>query len=645
MKATRIRIRHFHRALGTLCCAAASVAIFGPLSSVNAAEPTWQQALVEASASGNVELRDRLLSGAAKDETTETLVNSLRGQLLNEAGQWVSIDESIEGNLQSEKLLEYEERRAGVKNTPREHWQMAQWCQAHRLASRARAHAQRTIDLQPNHVEAHRFLGHVQVGNEWVNGAEAAQRQKEIRESQKNLRAYQPRILGIAAKLDSTDERMKERALQQLNGIDSPRAVNAIVQQTVNGSDDFATAALDWLSDHSSPEASLGLARIAVFDSRRGLRSRAARTLKDRDPLTYVPEMLEWCRGSIDAEHRLIFDEGDRSFQVVRRQRREDVGGIKQLDSVTQMVAVPVTATATSPVASRDTVESVHTEAARDAATWKSEADQLNVQNQELQSRILAVVKEIDDQYRGNDAPEELRQWWADYRGYGDTGEPQLERRLVRNVAYRTVGNLAPIGSSPLVRTSGSFRQPEVREVSDSQPQSRTWAQKRAASTPDRATFGVYQRPPADCLVAGTLVWTDRGMKPVESLELGDQVLSCNVDSGKLSYQSVLRRTEREPEPLTKIQLSEESIIASDGHPFWVVGRGWTPTEHLVPGDSLHTASGMAVIETITPASTDKTYNLMIESNHSYFVGKSRVLSHDAEVKRTDDSAIPGLTL
>ena len=43
------------------------------------------------------------------------------------------------------------------------------------------------------------------------------------------------------------------------------------------------------------------------------------------------------------------------------------------------------------------------------------------------------------------------------------------------------------------------------------------------------------------CLVAGTPVWTESGPVPVEQLRLGDRVLACDSDSGRLALKPVLK--------------------------------------------------------------------------------------------------------
>lgn len=649
MKATRFNAWFGVRySMGLFLVGATFWAATGIESQAVGADADWSAKLVDASSTGDVALREQLLANPPDDSEVQSLANALKGQMKDAHGQWVSIDETIKDVSHANRVTEYESRRDSMDDTAADHWQLSRWCRGQHMPGRARAHALRVVELQRDHVAAHRYLGNVQVGDAWVLAEEAVQQEKQLRETERNLKAYSPKIHAIAESFKLNDSGVLKKARKQLTRIDTPDAIDAVLLEASNGTDEFAVAAVEWLQDREEADAAVALARLAVFDQRRGLRDLATQSLKKFDPALFVPTMLDWCQGTIESTHSLVFNEGDRSYQVVRQYRREDAEGVKVLDSVTQVFAVQGgQAVGGGVIASRDAVESLHTESARDASVVRSEAERFNERSRFLQSRTAAVIGQLDSSFSGEQSAESIRDWWFAYRGYGDTGIPPVERRLVRNVAYRAVGNSAPIGSSP-IRVRALSNRSGSQKGDSSEPQEpqekQTWAQKKAASVP-QATIGVYVRPAADCLVAGTLVWTDRGMRPVESLRLGDQVLSCDVQTGALSYQSVLRQTVREPEPLTKIQLGSDEIVASKGHPFWVVGRGWTTTEQLVPGDALHGADGVAVIDSLTPANTDKTYNLVVEQTHSYFVGKSRILSHDAEVERPDGIAMPGVAL
>ena len=62
-------------------------------------------------------------------------------------------------------------------------------------------------------------------------------------------------------------------------------------------------------------------------------------------------------------------------------------------------------------------------------------------------------------------------------------------------------------------------------------------------------------------------------------------------------------------------------------HPLFVLGRGWTGIERLTVGDALATRAGPAlVVQSITNqhrAEGYLVYNLTVDGDHTYFVGKA----------------------
>ncbi|VTR97042.1 polymorphic toxin-type HINT domain-containing protein [Tuwongella immobilis] len=68
---------------------------------------------------------------------------------------------------------------------------------------------------------------------------------------------------------------------------------------------------------------------------------------------------------------------------------------------------------------------------------------------------------------------------------------------------------------------------------------------------------------------------------------------------------------------------SGQLIETTAEHPFWVVGRGWTPVWELSIGDCLTTITGETVsVEGIHETNRRETvYNLRVSDFHTYFVG------------------------
>ena len=148
---------------------------------------------------------------------------------------------------------------------------------------------------------------------------------------------------------------------------------------------------------------------------------------------------------------------------------------------------------------------------------------------------------------------------------------------------------------------------------------------------------------PTSCLVAGTPIWTERGLVPVERIQTGDRVLSKNIETGELGYKIVLHTTVREPSPVTKFVVGEETIQATEAHHFWVSGRGWTKTRELAAEQPLHTPIGVTRVASTESAEPAPTYNLVVADFHTYFVGKSAILSHDVLPPKPTNKRVPGL--
>ncbi len=75
------------------------------------------------------------------------------------------------------------------------------------------------------------------------------------------------------------------------------------------------------------------------------------------------------------------------------------------------------------------------------------------------------------------------------------------------------------------------------------------------------------------------------------------------------------------------------SVEATAEHPFYILGRGWTPVKELKVGDESETIKrkGLKIISIeIKDSKTPVTvYNFEVEGDHNYFVGASGVLVHN----------------
>ncbi len=135
--------------------------------------------------------------------------------------------------------------------------------------------------------------------------------------------------------------------------------------------------------------------------------------------------------------------------------------------------------------------------------------------------------------------------------------------------------------------------------------------------------------PHTACFAAGTLVQTVAGPRKIESVALGDRVLSQQTSTGGLSFQPVLATHLNGPSQTLRIAIDGETIVATGIHRFWKAGTGWTMARDLKPGDRLRMISGVASIQSIEPGTTQMVYNLDVAENRDFLVGNSGLLVHD----------------
>ena len=133
------------------------------------------------------------------------------------------------------------------------------------------------------------------------------------------------------------------------------------------------------------------------------------------------------------------------------------------------------------------------------------------------------------------------------------------------------------------------------------------------------------------CFVAGTLVQTPTGEKPIEQLRVGDEVLSADPEGGETRKQTVTRTFERAASVVLDIQAGNTTITATPEHPFWVEGKGWQRAGDLQAGSRLVTKDAKIVlVEAIRRREGSfKVYNIEVENLHTYFVSRLGILVHN----------------
>jgi hypothetical protein len=171
---------------------------------------------------------------------------------------------------------------------------LARWCRHEGLDEQCRAHLQAVLSEQPNHLLARRALGHEWFYDRWYFPTEINAAQAMSDRYCRNLQEWLPNLERLIKRLNSSSEKSRRNALDELAGIDDPGCLAAFECLLPTVSADVARLLINKISLFRSQETCLMLVRVALSStSRPKLHALAIRELRKYHADHYVPELLQ----------------------------------------------------------------------------------------------------------------------------------------------------------------------------------------------------------------------------------------------------------------------------------------------------------------------------------------------------------------
>jgi RHS repeat-associated protein len=129
-----------------------------------------------------------------------------------------------------------------------------------------------------------------------------------------------------------------------------------------------------------------------------------------------------------------------------------------------------------------------------------------------------------------------------------------------------------------------------------------------------------------------TLVATPDGDVPISQIQIGDQVLAYNQETGSTGTYTVTDVLVNLDPAQVQLTIDGERIDTTPEHPFYVLLRGWVSAIALHIGDQVRTADGdYGAVEGARLDPTPRLmYNLTVAEAHTFFVGEEGWLVHNA---------------
>jgi hypothetical protein len=543
---------------------------------------------------------------------------------VNDSGVWKSFDELPRATAEAELFKQYRVRRDEAQETFAGQMELANWCRKQQLFDRERAHLFVALSLAPDRGNTDLLLrlGYRQICGFLFGRDELTEWHRLNQQADAALKRWESQLNGIARGA-SGSSRQRDATVAKLRQISDPSAIPAIELTLAGRSEETAIAAVDLFKHMDGPEASVALAKQAVFSKWPEIRKVAGEILRSRTfedfvaplisllakPVTTELHMLSWTAptavthgfGSVSGGQVVLFysyvlarETGDQ-FQVVTLRTADYL-----INQAVDGIAIESDGQAFRESRGNNLFDWSIVRGQHDAFRAfgdRTEAKErtvteFNELTDELNGRIGAVLSSVSGLDPSSD-PDPWWKWWSNYSDTQQTGN----KRVVEVSENETVGNPS-------------------------------------------SSFSIFI---LSCFAAGTPVWTETGLVPIENISVGDRVLAKDVETGELTYKTVLQTTVRPPKELMTLRFGDESVVCTGGHRFWNSGQGWSKARDLVPQTLLHTVTGNAPVWSAKNGQTGETFNLVVADFHTYFVGKTGLLCQDLLIPRGTTRVVPGL--
>jgi hypothetical protein len=522
--------------------------------------------------------RLRHLGLAVLIDPSHAAARGLLGLLRDNRGHWrrpADVAEGVRGDAErSAALAEYNARREKVAATPEAHHELARWCAEHGLKAEAVAHETAATRINPDYAPAWEALGCRKYAGRWLSPAQHEAERAEALAQKKADEVWVARLDKWRRQLAYSTTR--DQAEAGLESVDDPRAVPAVCRVFGSKRGHDLLQGVEMLARIKSPASVKALAHLATSDRTPEANDVATLALRGQDDREAIDALVGLLLGEIKFAARPVGPRGEPGLLIVQgekfRVKRVYRPPIDEALARVRPGRDPLQNLQRDQAAVRGAITNARAALNRDIARVHA----MNYRNEFQNMRTVGLLSRYAGGTQGPDA-NSWRTWWADQQGY----------------AYEP--------PAPPTRTRTQYVNVPVPSFHHS------------------------------CFAAGTPVATVDGPRPIESVKVGDLVLSQDTGSGALSYQPVVAVFHNKPNATLRVSLGDAGgpVVATPIHRFWRAGKGWALARDLQPGDTIRTVGGTVRVASVVTDEVQPVYNLEVAASHSFFVGAAAALVHD----------------
>jgi hypothetical protein len=637
--------------------------------------------------------RTRHLALAVLNDPKNAAARSLMGFVQNQGGwrRPEEIVAKVKADAEhSAKMAEYSVKRATALHKPDDQWKLALWCEGNGLKAEATAHLWATVRLDPSREAAWKRLGFKKYEGRWITDAQCVEQKALAQRVDSAQRHWKPLLTKWRGWL--TDEKHRATAETALASVTDPFAVPSVCSVFATGGPARQSVAVRLLGQIDSPPSSRALALLAVFGETAEVRRPATETLKRRDPREVAPVLVGLVCDQIKYQVRPVNGPGSANGLFIETKSanlaRRYVPTLPHIPLAANDTVFPdefglpviyhpvqtrVTATGPGILANLDaqiqfnqmlahSLGSMLGSAApglgdrlaanmtsglvaeRTSAAQRLQHPTTTMTARGLLPSGLGQTRIIYDQiYVGQMLAQASINAAAlvEARIANDVQAIEQYNASIAALNARTVPVLSQISGQDFGENREAWQRWSVDLAgyalrTPDAPSTPTFVEEIpvSVSAPPTVSVNVMDGPVASipshsCFGGGTPVHTLLGLRPIEAIRPGDQVLTRDTKTGALRYQPVVSAYHNPPSATLRVRIGDEVIVATGIHRFWKAGHGWIMARDLQTADAVRTLSGTVAVDVVEKGAVQPVFNLEVADGQSFLIGKLGVLVHD----------------
>jgi hypothetical protein len=553
-------------------------------------------AVVSITAGGEIAIRPCLVHGAEIPEFAKSVRVRVDGGLL-------SLDEAVKTKAADPKQNTYREMRSAMAGTAEGQLELARWCRKQKLGEEERLHWWTLLGMRPGHAEAIKGLQLRRFQGLLLTSEEIDLVKKQQAAAEKAEKQWTPKLKKIKQAIEHGEVAEREAALNELKSISDPLAIPSI--EKVFGFNDVRVGRqLIEMAANMPGDGAEFLARLAVIPSDEYVRNRAAEALKTRPYSTYVPKLIAGLAAPIEMSSRVSVEAGQPKYEWY--EGTQDTGRLVQ-------GGLPTVIRLRSKRQPSDIAYYWYVEKRRIAGC----------RNTGQTPDRLRYDYELSRDSPDPDAPYEQSGaiTGLNHAGTRNRGAISFEKSIadldkeVKEANKRTealnerIHGALKISTGAKVVPDDQFGTPKPQVWWD-------WWKKQLEQN------GFFAR--------GTEVWTETGPMAIETILVGDRVLTRDPASGELAFHLVTSTQMKSSGEMRTIELDSRTIVSTPSQQFMVSGAGWKAADELKDGLKLDGLAGPRLIKSNSSGKGADMYGLVVADVSTLFVDRLGILVHDA---------------